>query len=120
MYKGNVRLRYNVRQDFQLQFLKKTLLYKLPPKIWIKIFNVRLGFDYYVVTNLREIMKYIEAHCNWYCREVLAVYQRINPQYNDNLLISLGHIPLLHDSSKALLGVCYAYFPDWQGLPDIT
>ena len=30
------------------------------------------------------------------------------------------YIPFLRGSSKAPLGVYYAYFPDWQGLPDIA
>ena len=30
------------------------------------------------------------------------------------------YIPLLRGSLKAPLGVYYAYFPDWQGLPDIA
>ena len=30
------------------------------------------------------------------------------------------YIPLLHGSSKAPLDVYYAYFLDWQGLPDIA
>jgi len=32
----------------------------------------------------------------------------------------LSYVPLLRGSSKAPLGVYYAYFPDWQGLPDIV